>query len=267
MLRRLLLLEMLLFLLASSSPALALLVTDFGANGEGGDVNGQLFRLGTLGQVHELDAFVRLGAQDLNGTADGVAAQLSLDPLPAALGFEFSAALFGTGGVLLQYDFTNLSPGSLSGLVFLSFLDAEIVETTNTFFNEFGSVAGVASAGHGWEIDEPGFTTGDVFDHLLAGALDGTNALPAGSPDDVAMALSFGIRPLSAGEIARIEILISESGESLGGVALTHHDPANPTTITYSGRTTVVPEPATAALLAFGLCAIAARRRRVAGCA
>jgi hypothetical protein len=46
-------------------------------------------------------------------------------------------------------------------------------------------------------------------------ALDGTNALPAGSPDDVAMALSFAIGLLSPGQTARFEILLSEDGASV----------------------------------------------------
>ena len=151
--------------------------------------------------------------------------------------------------------------GGAASLVFLSFLDAEIAEPGNTFFNEFATVTGVASPGQGFEVDEPGFVFGDIFCHLLAGSLDDTNALPMGSPDDVSMALSFEIGSLAFGEVARIEILISEAGEALDGIVLTHRDPANPTTITYSGRATILPEPGTALLLGVGLAALAASRR------
>jgi hypothetical protein len=52
------------------------------------------------------------------------------------------------------------------------FVDHEIDETANTFFNETGAPAGVLPAGLSWEVDEPGFVTGDIYDNLTAGALD-----------------------------------------------------------------------------------------------
>lgn len=250
---------LILLLILVPAPGFALLVTDFGALGEGGEVNGQLFRLGTAGQVHELDGFLHIA-----GPGGDPAAQLSsglqgplLDWAPT-----FSADLSGSGSILLTYQFQNLS-GLAGSIRFLSFLDAEIAEPGNTFFNEFAAVSGAASPGQGFEIDEPGFTTGDIFDHLLAGALDGTNARPAGSPDDVSMALSFDLGPIAVGELARIEILISESGESLGGIVLTHFDASNPTAITFSGRASiaVVPEPTASVLLGLGLASLAAGRR------
>lgn len=246
-----------LLLILAPAPGFALLVTDFGAFGEGGEVNGQLFRLGTAGQVHELDGFLRVAGPDPS-------AQLSLGIHGPLLAWAptFSADLYNSGSILLTYEFQNLS-GAAGGITFLSFLDAEIAEPGNTFFNEFATVSGVASPGQGFEIDEPGFTTGDIFDHLLAGGLDGTNARPAGSPDDVSMALAFDLGPIAVGEIARIEILISESGDSLGGIALTHLDAINPTAITFSGRASIVPvpEPAAALLLGLGLGGLAAGRR------
>lgn len=248
-----------LFLVLVPLPGFALLVTDFGPLGQGGDVHGQLFRLGTAGQVHELDAFLHIagpGADPSVPLSGGLQGPLlSWSP-------SFVADLYNSSSILLTYEFQNLS--ALAGsITFLSFLDAEIAEPGNTFFNEYATVSGVASPGQGFEVDEPGFTTGDIFDHLLAGALDGTNALPAGSPDDVAMALAFDLGPIAAGEIARIEILISESGDSLGGITLTHLDGINPTAITFSGRASIVPvpEPGTALLLGLGLGAIAASRR------
>jgi hypothetical protein len=248
-----------LLLILVPAPGLALLVTDFGVLGGGGDVNGQLFRLGTAGQVHELDAFLHIA-----GPGGDPSVQLSgglqgplLDWAPT-----FSADLYGSGSILLTYEFRNLS-GLPGGITFLSFLDAEIAEPGNTFFNEFATVSGVVSPGQGFEIDEPGFTTGDIFDHLLAGALDGTNARPAGSPDDVSMALSFDLGPIAVGDRARIELLISESGDSLGGIVLTHLDALDSTAITFSGRASIVPvpEPATALLLGLGLGVLAAQRR------
>ncbi len=247
--RRRLLLASVVLLLAGADPARALLVGGFGPNGESGLDNGFLFNLGSGGQVQDLDAFVAVGGLDLNGPAAGTAAQLSIDPLPAALAFDFSAALYGSGGILLTYELENVSGAAVDDLVFLSFLDAEVVETTNTFFNEHAEVSGSAAPGQGHEVDEPGFVFGDLFANLLSGALDDSNALPSGSPDDVAMALSFAFPTLAPGARARIDVLISEAGESLSGIVLTQLDPDNPTTITYSGRARLIPEPATATLL------------------
>ena len=42
------------------------------------------------------------------------------------------------------------------------FLDHEIDEPINTFFNEYG-MGGTAVAGQSWEIDEPGALFGDIF--------------------------------------------------------------------------------------------------------
>lgn len=239
----------------------ALLIAPFGPNGEGGDVNGQLFALGGGGRVHELDAFVALAGQDLNGATSGVAARLSQDAPPADLGYAFDAVLFGTGGVRLRYELSNQGATPLPALTFLSFLDAEIVETDNTFFDEFAAVSGAPAPGQSFEVDEPGFVSGDLFDHLLLAMLDDTNARTAASPDDVAMALGFSLGVLQPGAAAVIDIVISEAGDSLGGVRIDHFDPDDATVITYSGEAARVPEPATSALLGLGLAvALAARR-------
>ena len=76
----------------------------------------------------------------------------------------------------------------------LVFLDIEIDELVNTFFNEFGSVVGAPGAGLSWEIDEPGYVFGDIYTNFVAGALDGTNGVPSGSPDDVSFALGRALR-------------------------------------------------------------------------
>lgn len=250
--------------------ASAILLTPFGANGEGGSVNGQLFALGSGGQVFELDAFLNLPGFDLNGATSGTSAQLSVGALPAALDYSFSAAISADlTDVTLTYLFENHTGATLAGVTFLSFLDAEVVETANTFFNEFAVVTGSAAPGQGFEVDEPGFVFGDIFDHLLAGALDDTNALPASSPDDVSMALSFALGDLLDGFSAAIDIQISEDGDALPGLALSQLDPQNPTVITYSGRATVVPEPSTGLLAMTGLAALglalSRRGRRCSG--
>ncbi len=190
-------------------------------------------------------------------------AELSVAAVPAGLSLAFSHQVSADGTDLrLRYDFTNTGAATLASLSFLSFLDLEIDEPTTTFFNEFVEVDGTAAAGQGYEADEPGYVFGDIFTHAQAGALDGTNAVPAGSPDDVSVAFSFLLGALAPGQTARFEILISEDGESLGGLLLRHRDTRSDLVVTYSGAASIVPEPGTALLLAAGLVALAQQARR-----
>lgn len=242
-------------------PAVADSFTPFGTNGEGGSVNGQTYIVGSGGSVFELDALLNIAAFDLNGATPGTSAQLSTDGLPAGLAFSFAAALSAGGtDTVLTYSFFNGTGGLLSDLRFFAYLDAEIDAAINTFFNEFGAVFGAPGGGgpDAFEIDEPGFVFGDIYDNLRLGALDDTNAVPSGAPDDVAMALGFFLGNLGIGATATVQIMISSVGNHFGSFFLVHADSDSPTTITYSGTRTIsapapqgstVPEPGTLALL------------------
>ncbi len=255
--------------------AAAISFTPFGSAGQGGSLLGQTLQFGAAGEVFELDAFVTIAGSNLNAGAPGGAARLSTDALPAGLSLAFESALSGDGGDLtLRYVLENQTGADVAGLSFLSFVDAEIAETTNTFFNEIAATSGALAAGQGFEADDPGFGGGDLYDHLLAGALDGTNAVPAGSPNDVALGLSFDLGSLQAGASARIDVMLSERGSRLGSFALTQTDPdASGTVLTFSGvaaaggpGTAPVPEPAAAVVFAFGLAVVARSTRRRAVC-
>lgn len=247
-------------LLLLSAPAHAIVLAPFTAQGTYLRAAGETpsFQIGSGGFVEELEAFVR---------ADGApaATQLGTSPVPAGLALAFQATLSPDGtDLLLRYELTNTGATPLASLTFVSFLDAEIDETINTFFNEYGEIEGVPAPGQGFEIDEPGYLFGDIFSNALAGLLDGQNAVPASAPDDVSMALSFAVGPLAPGQAARFDLLISEDGDALGGFLLRQRDtsPLSTTAITFSGRAAIVPEPGTALLVGLGVTLLARARSR-----
>jgi hypothetical protein len=255
---------------AGVEPAGALSFDPFAPSGAGGDVNGQRLEIGAGGATHEIDAFLAIAGMDLNGSAFGTASQLSVDPLPSGLVYSFDASLSADAtDLILSYSFSNHTSATLSDVTFLSFLDAEIVEPLNSFFNENAVSDGSLAPGQGFEVDEPGFLFGDIFDHLLLGRLDDTNALPPGSEDDVSMALSFALGDLAPDAVAEIDIMISEDGDRLGPLRLTQGDDLSPTSIHYSGRARVrsgggpaIPEPGAALLFAAGALVVSGRLRR-----
>ncbi|MCV2355639.1 PEP-CTERM sorting domain-containing protein [Paucibacter sp. B2R-40] len=146
------------------------------------------------------------------------------------------------------------------------FVDHEIDETVNTFFNESGSSSGIAAAGQGWEIDEPGFTFGNIYGNFLAGQLDGLNGVPAGSEDDVSMATDWHFA-LNAGETATISFLFSDIAP-VGGFYLKQFDPDSQAAIYMSSSLLIeqdghIPEPASLGLVGLGLLAALASSRRL----
>lgn len=256
----------LLLAIAVVPEAQAIAVAPFTASGTYSRAPGPpTFQIGSGGFVEEIEAF-------LAGPGDALAAQLSQQPPPAGLALAFSSALsIDTTDVLLRYDVANTSAVPVAGITFVSFFDAEIDESLNTFFNEYAETEGALAPGRGYEVDEPGFAFGDIFSNARAASLDGTNAVPIGAPEDVSMALSFAIGPLNPGQTARFEILLSEDGDALGGFAIHQHDvdARSSTVITYSGAASLVsepgpvspvPEPGAALVFAAGLAIVASRR-------
>lgn len=147
----------------------------------------------------------------------------------------------------------------------LAFFDHEIDETTNTFFNESGQAVGVAAAGQSWEIDEPGYVFGDIYDNFLLASLDNDNAVPAGWEDDVSMALGWDFS-LFAGQMAIITFSLGTFVPD-AGFYLIHSDSESlrasesAQSIYLSSRLAVVPEPGTLWLLGSGLLLMFSLRR------
>ncbi len=245
-------------LLAGAPAAHAISPGAFSASGTYQRLGPPDFGIGAGGAAEEIAAFVM-------PAGDAVSTLLGAGPLPAGLSLSFTTSLsVDLTDLVLRYDLTNDGGSPLAGLTFVSFLDAEIDESSNTFFNEYGETGGILAAGQGFEIDEPGFVFGDIYTNAFAGMLDGTNAVPISDPDDVSLALSFVLGTLAPGQIARFEMMISEDGDSLGSFFLQQRDidPASTTVITFSGTAAIVPEPGTVVLVAGGLAVLARRTRQ-----
>jgi hypothetical protein len=154
---------------------------------------------------------------------------------------------------------TNNTGGTVSGARFMGFLDAEI--GINQYWDEYGALVGdVANTYDSWEIDEPGYSFGDIYDNLQAGGLDNSNGVPASSAVDVSLALGFDIGDWMAGETIIARFLIS--GTSPAGAALAQHDAVTGDVFYFSGSVGLVPIPGSGGLMLSGLVLLAVARYR-----
>lgn len=153
-------------------------------------------------------------------------------------------------------DFAFSSPGSHS---LLAFFDFEIAASSNTYFNEFGSATGNPVPGQSWQIDEPGFVFGTIYDNFLDDSLNNTNSLPQHASDDVSFALGWSFELLE-NENAELSLFASDTAP-VEGFFLSHSDldPDVNQSIYLWGELKIssipvsVPEPASFALLLVGL--------------
>ena len=133
----------------------------------------------------------------------------------------------------------------------LGFFDHEIDQVTNTFFNEKGSVNGIAAAGQSWEIDEPGYTFGNIYTNFSGNALD--NSIGTLTPEDVSMAMGWNFL-LADGESALITFILSETMPT-SGFYLTQFDPDSSNSAIYFSsaiNTTGNPVPVPTSILLMG---------------
>ncbi len=186
----------------------------------------------------------------------------------SGIDITFTNTLNADGIGSLSWAFSNNTAATLSDVNLFGYLDGEIDPDLNSSFNEFGRLIAVAGSGSGdsaadsWEIDEPGFVFGDIYDNLFLGALDNSNAVPEGSEDDVAMALGFELGDILAGETWTMAINISL--DNIGGLFHGDIDGGNGFYINGSvdiNRAVPVNEPGSLALLLLGLAGVCLARK------
>ena len=137
-------------------------------------------------------------AVDIDGT---ISDTLSGDAVPNGIN---AATGLGTASFTI-----NGSGAHWFGILFDHEIDATV------YPSEIGSAHGAPGAGQSWEIDEPGYFNGDIFQNLENGALDngvGTSVFGNTSfPDDVSLALGWSFTGASV-----ITITATESAPGSG---------------------------------------------------
>jgi PEP-CTERM motif len=200
----------------------------------------------------------------------------------AGLTFASSQSM-GVDGLRLRYSFT-----ATSALAFSSasvYLDAEINQEANTWFNERGEALVAAGGATSWEIDEPGFGVsyiGDIYANYLSGVYD--NSVFGGDTslvEDVALGLAFNFGSLGVGDRLDLDILIGDTfiGPGWGTVLhqWDHTDGLSGDNLYFAGRYSIlrappveppdppapgaVPEPGTLALMGLGMLLFFAKRQ------
>jgi VPDSG-CTERM motif len=147
-----------------------------------------------------------------------------VDPPGANLaGFNTSTGL-GT----ISY---SIGAGNAGAHYVAAFFDHDIDAAINTFFNELGSVSGAPVAGQSWEVDEPGYTTGDIYNNLVAGTL--SDSVDITTPDDVSMAMGWSFN-MGASDVATIDWTLGTTRPSGGGLILIQTDPDSQKSIYFS---------------------------------
>jgi len=187
------------------------------------------------------------------------------DPIPTNVDISLFDESTGLGTITLEVMASGVRARTVD-----FFFDHEFDEPINSFFNEYGSVsAGTLNVGQSWEIDEPGFLFGDIFNNFLASTLDNSNNVPDIFPDDVSVAMGWDFE-LDVGEMAMITMLIADNNSAvLDDFYLTHTDPDSNAFIFFSSSLEIksivapIPAPATLLLVLIGFLGIVRHKRLI----
>ena len=186
-----------------------------------------------------------------------VSVPLGVDPVPGNVNIGSFDETTGLGTIAITV--SDAGAHYVGG-----FFDHEIFESTNTFFNEFGSTYSTSDTVQTWEIDEPEYVFGDIWTNFSSSSLDNSNNVPAGSEDDVSMAMAWNFT-LAAGEDAAITFILSEIAP-VSGFYLAHTDKDSNESIYFSSTLKInadpIPEPSTMILFGAGLLGLACTGRR-----
>ncbi len=198
---------------------------------------------------------------EVASNVDGVIyTTMSGAPAPAGFGAD---PLSGLGTIQIQVTGSGAHAVSV-------FWDLDIYEEllgSGLFDDEGSAESGPPPAGLSWEIDEPGYAFGDIYDNFGAQTLD-NSAL--GFAEDISAALSWNF-VLAADQTAFLSFVATTSIPQ-SGFHLLQTDPITGTTVAFysaldiqGGGPPPIPEPGTLLLVGTGaLAGIRRLRRRTA---
>ncbi len=142
------------------------------------------------------------------------------NPVNGQLGITVADTLTTDGKVLWTVD--NNSGQDLQSLQAVTYIDIEIDQTQNTFFNETAALSSLTlpqtptpinnylpSAPTAWQIDEPGYYGGQLNAAYQALSLNNSNELGTNA-DDIAVTFQHSVPLLKKGERLYIEARIGD---------------------------------------------------------